>query len=100
MRSCPSLETSSHRGASGPPAPGGGLPSGLPPHDGYARLGGYQTRREPVYDGFDVSWFGGVDRLRAALGSPAAAAARHAAAAFLGDGEPVGLVTRELSLIA
>jgi uncharacterized protein (TIGR02118 family) len=65
----------------------------------HARLGGYQAGREPVYDGFDVCWFGGVDRLRAALASPAAAAARRAADALLADGEPVGLVTRELSLI-
>jgi uncharacterized protein (TIGR02118 family) len=65
-----------------------------------ARLGGYQAGREPLYDGFDVSWFAGVDRLRAALASPAAAAAHSTAAAFLADGEPVGLVTRELSLIA
>lgn len=64
-----------------------------------ARLAGYRPGREPVYDGFDVGWFAGVDRLRAALVSTAAAAAHGAAAAFLVEGEPVGLATRELSLI-
>jgi len=64
-----------------------------------ARLGGYQAGRAPVYDGFDVTWFAGVDGLRVALASPAAASARRAAAGFLADGEPVGLVTHELSLI-
>jgi len=65
----------------------------------HARLGGYKGGREPVFDGFDATWFADVDGLRAALASPAAAAMQDAEAAFLAPGGPPGIVTRELLLI-
>ena len=65
----------------------------------HARLGGYKGGREPAYDGFDATWFGGADDLRKALDSPPAVTMRAAEAAFLAPGDPPGIATREFLLI-
>ena len=66
----------------------------------HARLGGYKGGREPAVDGVDATWFADVDALRRALASPASAAMRAAEPAFLAPGDPPGIATRELLLIA
>jgi uncharacterized protein (TIGR02118 family) len=77
----------------------GPLVAALPGLDRYVqyhpRAGAYSKGRQPACDGFDMTWFGSVDALRAAMKSPEYDRSRSDQGSFLAAGDCPQVIARE-----
>lgn len=82
----------------------GPLIAGLPLLERYvqyhARPGAYGRGRQPAYDGFDVTWFGSMAALRAAIDSGNYDHARRQQGNFLAVGKCPQVLAREYLIVA